>query len=45
MTKVCGDLVSGVSRSLTQDGKWHMELLDRSKKALFRISVVADMLE
>jgi hypothetical protein len=43
MTKVCGDLVGGVSRN--QDAEWNMELLDETKKALFRISLIADTLE
>jgi hypothetical protein len=44
MTKVCADLVGGISRSLKQDAEWHMELLDESKKPLFRIRLVAETL-
>ena len=39
MTQVCGDLVGSISRSLKQNAEWHMELLDESKKPLFRMSI------
>jgi hypothetical protein len=45
MTKVCGDLVGGIARSLNQDSEWRMELLDESQKAIFRIRLVAETLE
>jgi hypothetical protein len=38
MTKVCGNLLGGISRSLKQNGEWRMELLDETKKPVFRIS-------
>jgi hypothetical protein len=44
MTKVCGNLLSGISRSLKQDSEWHVELLDESKKPVFRIRLVAETL-
>ena len=44
MTKVCGNLLIGISRSLKQDSEWHMELLDESKKPVFRIRLVAETL-
>ena len=44
MTKVCGNLVGGVSRSLKQNGEWQMELLDEAKKPVFRIRLVAESL-
>jgi hypothetical protein len=44
MTKVCGDLVGGVSRELKQNAEWQLELLDDSKKPLFRIRLVAETL-
>lgn len=44
MTQVCGDLVGSISRSLKQNAEWHMELLDESKKPLFRIRLVAETL-
>jgi hypothetical protein len=45
MTKVCGDLVGSISRKLKQNGEWQMELLDDSKKPVFRIRLVAETLE
>ena len=42
MTKVCANLLGGISRSLKQDAEWHMELLDDSKKPVFRIRLVAE---
>jgi hypothetical protein len=44
MTQVCGDLVGSISRNLKQNAEWHMELLDESKKPLFRIRLVAETL-
>jgi hypothetical protein len=42
MTKVCGNLLGGISRSLKQNGEWQMELLDEAKKPVFRIRLVAE---
>ena len=44
MTKVCGDLVGGISRSLKQNAEWSMELLDEAKQPVFRIRLVAESL-
>ena len=44
MTKVCGDLVVGIARHLTQEAEWQMELLDESKKPVFRICLRAETL-
>ena len=44
MTKVCGNLLGGISRSLKQNSEWHMELLDEVKKPVFRIRLVAETL-
>ena len=41
MTKVCGDLVGGISRKLKQNADWQMELLDKFKKPVFRVRLVA----
>jgi len=35
MTKVCANLLGGISRSLKQNAEWHMELLDESKQPVF----------
>ena len=45
MTRVCGDLVGGIARKLKPQTEWRMELLDESRKPVFRISVVAETLE
>ena len=42
MTKVCANLVGGISRSLKQNAEWHMEMLDEAKKPVFRISLVSE---
>ncbi len=44
MTKVCGNLLSGISRSLKENAEWHMELLDEGKKPVFRIRLVGETL-
>ena len=44
MTKVCANLVGGISRSLKQNSEWQMELLDESKKPVFKIRLVAETL-
>jgi hypothetical protein len=44
MTKVCGNLVGGISRGLEQNAEWRMELLDESRKPVFRIRLVAETL-
>jgi hypothetical protein len=42
MTRICGDLVGGISRSLKQNADWHMELLDEARNPVFRIRLVAE---
>jgi hypothetical protein len=44
MTAVCANLLGGISRSLKQNGEWHMELLDEGKEPVFRIRLVAESL-
>lgn len=44
MTKVCANLLGGISRSLKQNAEWHMELLDEAKKPIFRIRLVSESL-
>jgi hypothetical protein len=45
MTWVCGDLVAGVFRKLIENAEWQMELLDESRKPVFRIRLVAETLD
>ena len=44
LTSVCGDMVGGISRKLKQDTEWQMELLDESKRPVFRIRIVGESL-
>ncbi|MEH2532991.1 hypothetical protein V1277_000625 [Bradyrhizobium sp. AZCC 1588] len=45
MTGVCGDMIADVSRKLPENTEWQMELLDESKKPVFRIRLVAETLQ
>jgi hypothetical protein len=45
LTSVCGDMVGGISRKLRENSEWQMELLDESKKPVFRIRLVAESLD
>jgi len=42
MTKVCGNLLGSILRSLKQNAEWQMELLDETRKPVFRIRLVAE---
>ena len=42
MTKVSGNLLGSISRSLKQNAQWQMELLDEARKPVFRIRLVAE---
>jgi hypothetical protein len=45
LTSVCGDMIAGISRRLQENSEWQMELLDESKRPVFRIRVVAESLD
>lgn len=45
MTGVCGELIADISRQLSENAEWQMELLDESKKPLSRIRLVAETLQ
>jgi hypothetical protein len=45
LTAVCGDMVSGISRKFGENAQWQMELLDESRKPVFRIRLVAESLD
>jgi hypothetical protein len=45
LTSVCADIVSGISRKLKQNSQWEMELLDESRRPVFRIRLVAESLD
>ena len=42
MTRICSDLLRGVSRNLKQGAEWQMELLDEARQPVFRIRLVAE---
>ena len=45
MTGVCGDMIADISRKLSENAQWQMELLDESRKPVFRIRLVAETLQ
>jgi uncharacterized protein DUF6894 len=45
MTGVCGDMIADISRRLSENAEWQMELLDESRKPVFRIRLVAQTLQ
>jgi hypothetical protein len=45
MTGVCGDMIADISRKLVENAEWQMELLDESRKPVFRIRLVAETLQ
>ena len=45
MTGVCGDMVAGISGKLAQNSEWQIELLDESRRPVFRIRLVAETLD
>jgi hypothetical protein len=45
MTKVSGNLLGSIARSLKQDAEWQMELIDESKKPVFRIRLIAESVD
>jgi hypothetical protein len=45
LTGVCGDMVGSISRKLTENSEWQMELLDEDKRPVFRIRLVGETLE
>jgi hypothetical protein len=45
LTSVCADMIGGISRKLKQNSEWAMELLDESRRPVFRIRLVAESLD
>ena len=45
MTCVCGNMIADISRGLSENACWQMELLDESRKPVFRIRLVAETLQ
>ena len=44
MTKACANLLAGISCSLKQNGEWQMEMLDETRKPVFRIRLLGETL-
>ena len=44
MTKVCANLLGGISRCMKQNAEWQMEMLDEAKKPVFRVRLMAETL-
>lgn len=45
LTGVCADMIGSIARHLTENAEWQMELLDESRKPIFRIRLVAESFE
>jgi hypothetical protein len=45
LTRVCAIVASSVCRKLEENSEWRMELLDESKRPVFRIRIVAESLD
>ena len=45
MRRICADLLSGVARSLKQDGEWRMELLDAASEPVFSVRLIAEAVD
>ena len=45
MTRVCSEIVGGVSGQLGENAEWQMELLDESMQPVLRIRLVAETLD
>ena len=43
MTKVSGNLLGSIARSLQQNAEWQMELLDEAKEPVFRIRLISEI--
>jgi hypothetical protein len=45
LRRVAGELLGSISRKLKPNSKWQIELLNESKKPIFRISLFAETLD
>ena len=45
LTSVCGDMIGSIARHLAENAEWEMELLDESRKPVFRIRLIAESFE
>ena len=44
LTNTCADMAAGISRKLSQNSEWQMELLDEQQRPVFRIRIVGEAL-
>ncbi len=42
LTSICAGMACGISRRLSQNSEWQMELLDEARQPVFRIRIVAE---
>jgi hypothetical protein len=45
LTSACGDMAGMISRKLAQNSEWQMELLDESRRPVFRIRIMGETLD
>ncbi len=45
LTSACADMAGGISRKLKKNSEWHLELLDESKRPVFRIRIIGETLD
>ncbi len=45
LTSICAGMANGISRRLSQNSEWQMELLDEAKRPVFRIRIVAESVD
>lgn len=45
LTSVCANILGGIFRKLKPNSEWEMELLDESKRPVFRIRLVAESMD
>jgi hypothetical protein len=45
MTGVCSDMIGDVSHKLVENAEWQIELLDETRRPVFRIRLIAETLE
>jgi len=44
MTGVCGDMIADISRKFPENAEWQMELLDETRRPVFRIRLISETL-
>lgn len=45
LTAVCAGMIGSIARHLAENAEWQMELLDESRKPIFRIRLMAESFE